>query len=171
MKLNLKAVAKAIVILILLTVLPLVGQRWIPSEFYRALSLQGGFDLADLINRIAVVGVIFAVLVALRGHVKKGSSKHLALSTVWKIFWLFIVFFVLGIGHPETLGLAILGGKAGGAENIVTFDFRLFAILATAIVVLMIARSILQFRETKSSALSRETESKPNAPPELSAPV
>ena len=127
--------------------------------------------MADLLNRIAVVGVIFSILVALRGDVKKGSSRHLALSTVWKIFWLSIVFFVLGLGHPETLGLTVLGGKAGGAENIVTFDFRLFAILATAIVVLMIIRSALQYQETKTKALSHETESNPNAAPWQNLPT
>ena len=159
MKINLKSIAKAIVILVILTILPVIGRQWIPSEFYRAISLQSGFDLTDLLNRIALIGVILSILIVLRGHVKKASAGHLALSTVWKIFWLFIVFFVFGLGHPETLGLAALGGKTEATENTVTFDFRLFAGLATVIVVLMIVRSVMQFQEIRAKAAIQEPKS------------
>jgi hypothetical protein len=150
MRIDVKATAKAILILVFLTALPVIGQQWIPQEFLRAFSTQGGFDVLGLLNRIAVIGVILAVLVLLRGHVEKTSARYLVLSAVWKVFWLFMVFFFLGLGYPETLGLAILGGRGGPAENIVVFDFRLFAVLATVIVALMIVRSIMQFQETKS---------------------
>ena len=156
MKANRKAIAKAVLILIILTVLPVVGRQWIPSELFRALSTQGGFDLVGLLNRVAVVGVVLSVLVLLRGHVDRSSSRYLALSAGWKVFWLVFVFFLLGVGYPETLGLAILGGKTGGNENVVVFDFRLFAFLATVIVVLMIARSIIQFQEAKLGATKTE---------------
>jgi hypothetical protein len=149
MKVNAKSIVKASLILILLTVLPVVGQQFIPSEFLNAFSMQGGFDLVDLLYRIAIIGVVMSVLVLVRGHVEKGTSNYLIISSVWKIFWLFIVFFVLGIGHPETLGQAVLGSKAETVENNVTFDFRLFAGLATAIVALMIVRSIMIFQEAK----------------------
>jgi len=151
---NVKAVLKAVLILVFLTILPVVGRQFIPSEFFKALSVQGGFDLMDLLSRIALVGVALSVLIVLRGHVKKSSPRHLALSAVWKVFWLFMVFFLLGLGHPETLGLAVLGGKAEEGENSVIFDFRLFAALATAIVVLMIVRSVIQFQETNPKAAS-----------------
>ncbi len=157
MKISKKAIAKGFVILTTLTILPIVGRQWIPSELFRALSSQGGFDLIGLLNRIAAVGLALSILVLLRGHVEKASSSYLALSTVWKVFWLIFVFFLLGLGYPETFGLAIMGGKTGSNENIVVFDFRLFAVLATAIVVLMIVRSIMQFKETKLSALDGET--------------
>jgi len=162
MKINIKSVVKAVLILIFVTVLPVMGQQMIPSEFFRSFSMQGGFDLMDLLNRVALVGVIMAVLVVLRGHVEKASAGYLALSAVWKVFWLFMVFFALGLGHPETLGLAVLGGKAEAAENFVTFDFRLFAGFATAIVVLMIVRSVIIFQETKSKVTSQESKSNPN---------
>jgi multisubunit Na+/H+ antiporter MnhB subunit len=118
--------------------------------------VQGGFDLIGLLNRVAVIGIALSFLVLLRGHAEKASLGYLALSTVWKLFWLVFVFFVLGLGYPETLGLAILGGKAGPSENIVVFDFRLFAVLATVIVVLMIARSILQYQEAKLKVITEE---------------
>ncbi|MEM2935822.1 MAG: hypothetical protein QW231_01435 [Candidatus Bathyarchaeia archaeon] len=149
MNVNVKSVVKAVLILVILTVLPVIGQQMIPPEFFRSFTIQGGFDLMDFLNRIALTGVIMAVLVVLRGHVKKASAGYLALSAVWKVFWLFMVFFALGLGHPETLGLAALGGKAEAVENSVTFDFRLFAGLATAIVVLMIVRSVIMFQERK----------------------
>ena len=158
MKINVKAIAKAILIIVFLTVLPVIGRQWIPQEFFRAFSTQGGIDIIGLLNRVAVIGVAIAVLMLLRGHVEKASAGYLALSAVWKVFWLFMVFFVLGFGYPETLGLAIIGGRAGPAENIVVFDFRLFAVLATIIVVLMIARSIIQFQETKSKVTGQEAQ-------------
>lgn len=157
MKTNKKAIAKAAFILIILTILPIVGRQWIPSELFRFLTTQGGFDLFGLLNRIAVVGIILSVLVLLRGHVHKASLKHLALSTVWKVFWLGFFFFLLGLGYPETFGLTIMGGKTGSNENIVVFDFRLFAVLATVIVVLMIIRSIMQFQEAKLGVTNKET--------------
>jgi len=156
MKVNVKTIAKAALILAVLTILPITGRQVLPSEFFRALSMQGGFDLAGLLDRVALIGIAFSVLVLLRGHVEKASSGYLVLSTVWKVFWLVFVFFVLGLGHPETFGLAILAGNAGSIENIVIFDFRLFAILATVIAVLMIVRSILQFQEVKLRATIEE---------------
>jgi hypothetical protein len=171
MKINKKPVAKAILILVFLTVLPVFGQRLIPQEFYTAFSMQGGFDIADLLNRIALIGVTLSILVLLRGHVGKISPKGLALSAVWKIFWLIMVFFLLGLGHPETLGLAVLGGKADGRENTVIFDFRLFAVLATLIVVLMIVRSVVQFQESGREAANQESKSSSDASREQSSSV
>ncbi len=162
MKINTKSIAKAVLVLIFLTVLPAMGRQMIPPEFFRTFSIQGGFDLMDLLNRIALIGVAMSVLVVLRGHVEKASAGYLALSAVWKVFWLFMIFFALGLGHPETLGLAALGGKSEAAENFVIFDFRLFAGLATAIVVLMIVRSVIIFQETKSKVTSQESKSNPN---------
>jgi hypothetical protein len=149
LKVNGKTIVKASLILIVLTILPIIGQQLIPSEFIKAFSMQGGFDIVDLLNRIAVVGVVMFVLVIARGHLNKDSRNYLITASVWKIFWLFIVFFALGIGHPETLGQTVLGGKTETTENIVTFDFRLIAILATVIVVLMITRSVIMFQERK----------------------
>ena len=160
MRINLKAVAKAFVGLFLLTILPIVGRQWIPEEFFRAFSAQGGFDINDLINSVALIGVILSVLILLRGHAEKTSSTYLALSAVWKFFWLGIVFFILGAGHPETLGFLILGGKSGTNENVVVFDFRLFAILATVIVAVMIVRSVLKFQESTSQPKSEEVPAK-----------
>jgi hypothetical protein len=157
MKPNTASIARAIAILVFLTILPIVGRGFIPSEFIRAMTIQSGFDVIDILNRIAAVGIGFAILVALRGHIEKASTRGLALSSVWKVYWLIIVFFLLGLGHPETLGLAVLGGKAEAAENTVVFDFRLFAFLATVIVALMIARSVLQFREDNPKTIKQET--------------
>ncbi len=156
MRINLKAVAKAIAVLILLTILPIVGRQWIPEELFRAFSAQGGFDINGLILSVAVIGVVLSVLILLRGPSEKTSSTYLALSAVWKVFWLGIVFFVLGAGHPETLGLLVLGGKSGANENVVVFDFRLFAFLATVIVIVMIVRSLLQFQENAAKGKSKE---------------
>jgi len=161
MKANVKTIAKASVILIVLTILPIIGQQLIPTEFIRAFAVMGGFDILDLLNRIAIIGVVMSVLVLIRGHLNKESQNYLIVASVWKTFWFFMVFFIIGIGHPETLGQTVLGGKTEAAENIVAFDFRLFAGLATIIVALMIIRSIIMFQETKIKIASPEPKSNP----------
>ena len=113
MKINIKAAVKAVLILVFLTVLPIIGLQWIPAELLGFIQTLSGFNLTDLLNRIAVLGAILSALVLIRGNLEKSSSKYLHISTVWKIYWLVIVFFLLGIGHPETLGLAVLGGRGG----------------------------------------------------------
>jgi len=168
MKLNVKSIAKAVLILVFLTILPLFGQQFIPSEFFRAFSMQG-FDIVGLLNKIALIGLTAAALVILRGHVQKATSSYLALSTAWKFFWLFIVIFALGLGHPETLGLAVLSSTSESAENSVTFDFRLFILLATAVVALMIVRSIIEYRETKPTSTVQEPNVKSDPRQELDA--
>jgi hypothetical protein len=162
MKANVKSIVMASIILIFLTILPIMGQQLIPSEFIRAFAVMGGFGIVDLLNRIAMVGIVMSVLVLVRGHLNKDSRSYLVAASVWKIFWLFMVFFALGIGHPETLGQTVLSGKAEAAENIVTFDFRLFAGLVTVIVALMIARSIIMFQATKIKITSPEPKINPD---------
>ena len=160
MKVNAKAIAKTVLILIFFTMLPLLAQQLVPSEFFNAFTMQG-FDIAGLSNKIALIGLAIAVLVLLRGHADKPSSLYLGLATAWKFLWLFIIFFVLGLGHPETLGLGTIASTIEHVENSVTFDFRLFAGLATAVVALMVAKSIIEFRDTKPPATVQESERKP----------
>lgn len=168
MNLNVKSIVKAVLILVFLTILPLFGQQLIPSEFFRAFSTQG-FDIVGLLNKTALIGLTAAVLVLLRGHVEKTTSSYLALSTAWKFFWLFIVIFALSLGHPETLGLATMSSTSESAENSVTFDFRLFTGLATAVVTLMIARSIVEYRETKPKPTVQDPNVKPDPRQESNA--
>jgi len=150
MKFNFATIVKAIIVLIFLTILPIVGQRYLPSELQRLLTSQSGINIISIINNIAVIGVVLAVFMLVRGHIAKSSSAYLAVASAWKIFLLFIVLFILGAGHPETFGLMEIGGKAEAAENIVTFNFRLFAVLVTIVVLLMIIRNIIQFQEAKA---------------------
>ena len=150
MKFSFGIIAKVIIVLIFLTILPILGQRYLPSELQRLLTSQSGMNIIGIINNIAVIGVVLAVFMLVRGHLAKSSRAYLAVASAWKIFLLFIVLFILGAGHPETFGLMEIGGKADAAENVVTFDFRLFAVLATIAVVLMIIRSILQFQDEKA---------------------
>jgi hypothetical protein len=72
LKVNAKAIAKAVVVLFILTILPFIGLRVLPPEFARALFMQSGFDVLALINRVAVIGVILTILILLRG-----TSKNL----------------------------------------------------------------------------------------------
>ena len=164
MRISVRAVVKAIVILILVTLLPLEGQRYIPPEALRFLSTQSGFGLIDVLNRIAIIGVAFFLLTLMMGHTGKTSTAYLALSTVNKLLWLIVVLFMLGLGYPETGGLAVLGGSGGSASNIVVIDLRLFAGLAALVVVLMIFRSVLKFQEERNTtSMGQEPSSSVNA--------
>jgi len=148
MKVKRKSIIVAVIILIFCTALPLASPMLIPSEFFKAFSMKGGIDIMALLNKVAVIGLAMSVLVLLKGSVEKDSQTGLALSIVSKAFWLMIVLFALGIGKIENFGLAILGG-GNGALNIVIFDLRLIALLATIIVALKIVYSILELQESK----------------------
>lgn len=150
MKMKKKSIAFAVLALIFLTVLPVALQMYIPREFFTAFSIMGGIDLAALLNKVAVIGVVLSIFIILRGAVEKYSETGLALSIAYKVFWLVIVLFALGLGKIENLGVAVLSGSGGGASNVVMFDLRLIALLATAVVALMIAHSVIEQRERKA---------------------
>jgi len=147
MKVNRKSVAFALLALVFLVALPLALEMFIPREFLRAFSTMGGIDLAALMNEVAVMGVMMSAFIILRGSVEKLSRDWLVLSIAYKVFWLMILFFVLGIGSFENLGQAMLGGSSSTATNIVMVDFRLIAFLAMVIVALMVAHSVIEYRE------------------------
>jgi hypothetical protein len=156
MKVNMRAIVTAIVIVVVLTVLPIYGQRWIPAELLKVFTIQMGIDVTSILNSVAVGGAVLASLILLKGHLHKTSAAFLVVASVWKIFWLGVLFFLLGAGHPETLGLLQLGAKGGPATNNVAFDFRFFALLATAVVALMIVRSVLQFQEANKPSIAEQ---------------
>jgi len=162
MKISRKSIVVAILILVFFTALPLASPRLIPSEFFKAFSMMGGIDIMALLNKVAVIGLAMSVLVLLKGSVEKASQAGLALSIISKLFWLVIVLFALGIGKIENFGLATLGG-GNGALNVVIFDLRLIALLATIIVALKVIHSILKFKETKPETIDQEP--KPGSQP------
>jgi len=149
MKNRKRSIMYAVLILVIFTILPLYGQRVIPQEYLRAFSSQG-FDLVDLVNKIAFIGLVMSILILLKGFFEKTSVTYLALSIVSTVFWLLIVFFALGVGKMENLGLTVISSEAGGVSNAIIFDLRLFAYLATVITGLKIVHSILKFRQAKS---------------------
>lgn len=146
MRVKRKTMAIAVLAVAFLAALPLALEVIIPSEFSRASSTMGGIDLAAFLNKVAVIGVTMAAFIVLRGSIEKASRGGLALSIAYKAFWLMIVLFALGLGNIENLGLAVLGGGGGAATNVVTFDLRLIAFLATVILALMAAHSVIEYR-------------------------
>jgi hypothetical protein len=156
MKINVAAVAKAVVILFIVVILPIIILQQLPEEFERFFTTQAGLDIAGLITEVAVFGVISAVFVALRGHAAKNSAAYFGLTIGWQIFLLFVVFFILGGGRLDTFGLFTVGGKSGSAENTVVFDFRLFTIMSIIVDAVVIARLTLQFQEARAQAKSQK---------------
>lgn len=146
-----KSIAVAVLALVFLTALPLALEMNIPNEFFRAFSTMSGINLADLLNKVAVIGVTMSAFILLRGSVEKVSRGGLVLSITYKFFWLMIVLFSLGLGNIENLGLAVMGGSGGTATNVVMFDFRLIALLAALTIALMIAHSVIEYREAEPS--------------------
>jgi len=149
MKIRKKSVAFAVLILVIFTILPLYGQSVIPQEYLIAFSSQG-FNLVDLLSKIAFIGLVMSILILLKGFFEKTSAPYLALSIVSTVFWLLIVFFALGVGKMENLGLTVISSEAGGVLNTLILDLRLFACLAIVITGLKIVHSILKFRQAKS---------------------
>jgi len=164
MKIRKKSVVFAVLTLLIFTVLPLYAQSMIPQEYLRAFSSQG-FNLADLVNKVAFIGLVMSILILLKGFFEKTSDTFLALSIASTVFWLLIVFFALGMGKMENLGLTVISSETGDVSNTVIFDIRLFAYLATIIVGLKIIHSILKFREArlKTAAVQPSQPSLPTA--------
>lgn len=73
MKANVRAIATAIVIVVVFTVLPIYGQRWIPAELQKVFTIQMGIDVTRILNTVAVGGAVLASLILLRGHLKNFS--------------------------------------------------------------------------------------------------
>jgi hypothetical protein len=149
MRLRARSIILAAIALILLTALPMALPMYVPQEFFRAFTMMAGIDLAALLIRIEILGVAVSAFILLNGSINKATMIGLGVSIANKVFWMMVLLFVLGLGYIENLGVAIIGGTSGGASNIVMFDFRLIALLATVIVAMMIAHNIIEFRESK----------------------
>lgn len=149
MRLRARSIILAAIALILLTALPMALPMYVPQEFFRAFTMMAGIDLAALLIRIEILGVAMSAFILLNGTINKATMIGLGVSIAYKVFWMMVLLFVLGLGYIENLGVAVIGGNSGGASNIVMFDFRLIALLATVIVAMMIAHNIIEFRESK----------------------
>ena len=77
MKVNAVAIAKAAVALVFLTILPLFGQQLIPTELFGA--FMQGFEVVGPLNKAALIGLAFSVMIIWRGHTEKPSSIYPAL--------------------------------------------------------------------------------------------
>jgi hypothetical protein len=150
MKISRKSMLLAIFSVIFLIVVPLVTPMLLPSELLNAFSRMGGIDLNGLLNNIALVGVITTILILLNSLFDKSTTIGLVLSIASNVLWLFITVFSLSLGNLETLGLATLSSQSESALNMVTFDLRLFVVLATVIVILRIIHSIFEFQEART---------------------
>ena len=150
MKINRMSMLLAIFSIIFLIVVPLVTPMLLPSELLNAFSRMGGIDLESLLNNIALVGIITTILILLNSLFDKSTTIGLVLSIASNVLWLFITVFSLSLGHLETPGLATLSSQSESALNMVTFDLRLFVVLATVIVILRIILSIFEFQEART---------------------
>lgn len=149
MKINRKSILLAVVSVIFLIVVPLVIPMFLSSELLNAFSRMGGIDLQGLLNNIALVGVITTILILLNSLFDKSKTIGIMLSIASNILWFFITVFSLSLGSLETPGLATLSSQSESALNMVTFDLRLFIILAAVIVVLRVIHSIFEFQEAR----------------------
>jgi hypothetical protein len=150
MKVNGKSIGKAIVVIIFLTIFPLYSLPLLPPEFNNLITMQGGLDFKDLTNRTAILGLVFAILIVLRGSVEKTSIGGLVISSIWKTFFFVVVIFILSIGKVENMGLANVSTQSSSIQNMVVIDLRLFVVLVGGIVLLMIARSVSMYKENQN---------------------
>jgi hypothetical protein len=111
---------------------------------------MSGFDLPGLLTKIEILGMTMSAMILMRSVFEKETAWGFGVSIVYKLYWLVVLFFILGLGSVENLGVAVIGGSTSNTSNIVMFDFRLISFLATIIVSLMIAHSFIEFREKSS---------------------
>jgi len=150
MKINRKSVLLALILSIFLIVVPLAIPILLPSELFSAFSRMGGVDLQGLLTNVALVGVVTVILIVLNSMFEKSTTIGLFLSIISNVLWLFITVFSLSLGNFSTPGLATLSSQSESSLNMVTFDLRLFVILATLIMILRIIHGFFEFQEARS---------------------
>lgn len=150
MRVKIRAVLSAILTFAVFVILPRVLPRLLPPELMAALS-QMGFDLFDLLNETAFIGVALALLAAAKGAVEKASPLHPALTAASSAIWLVFSLMILGLGRIETYGVTEFSFEIDGGLNTVLLDMRLFVYIAVVSVGLKIVHSLLEFLDARAA--------------------
>ena len=150
MRLRKRTIIVSATILVLLTVLPVLGQGRLPEEVYTYLSKTSGIDLRAVLNSIAVIGFVTASTIILGDLFEKNTVIGLVASTTTRIIWFIVIAFTLSLGDFQHLGLATIGSGSGASFNMVVIDLRLFVFLVAVIIAMKIGYSFLEYRENKA---------------------
>jgi hypothetical protein len=145
---RLQSVFSAAVTLLIFTVLPLYAPSQLPPEL-DALISRAGFDLTDLINKIAVIGVALTLLTLVKGFAEKHSPLYLLASIASSTLTLAFTLITLGLGDWENLGVTKVSMGVQGATNTVVLDLSVFVKLAAVTVALEVIHSILEFIDAR----------------------
>jgi hypothetical protein len=150
MRLRKRTIIVSATILVLLTVLPFLGQGRLPEELYTYLSKTSGIDLRVILNETAVTGLVIASIIILGDVFEKNTVPGLVVSTATRVIWFIVIAFTLSLGDLQNLGLASIGSGSGASFNMVVIDLRLFVFLIAVITVMKIGYSVLEYRENKA---------------------
>jgi hypothetical protein len=150
MRLRKRTIIVSAAILVLLTVIPILGQGRLPEELYNYLSKTSGIDLRAVLNEIAVTGLVIAFTIILGDVFEKNTTHGLVASTATRIIWFIVIAFTLSLGDLQHLGLATIGSGNGASFNMVVIDLRLFVFLVAVIIAMKIGYSVLEYRENKA---------------------
>jgi len=147
MRLRIRTVIVAVVILGLFSALPILGQSSIPEEAYMALSTMGGIDLRAVLNKVAVFGLVIAFIVVLGDVFEKYTVAWLAASSVTRVIWVMVIALIPSFGDLQHLGFTTIGSGSGASFNMVEIDLRFFVVMVAIIFALKIGYSVLEYRK------------------------
>jgi len=153
-----KAIVNAIVTLLIFTVFPLILPRYLPKELLVLFS-QSSIDIIALLNEIAILGVVLAVITIILGFFDEASPVNLIVSVFSNIAWLILMIVFLGFGSIERLGLVEISSNVAQATNKLIVDIRFFVYLAIVGTALKVVQSILKFRESRITKKLRAKQS------------
>ncbi len=142
------AVVSAAITLLTFTVLPLYAPSLMPPELELMLS-KSGLDLTGFTNQIAMIGVVTAVLMLMKGFVEASSPIYLVASIASSLVTLALTTITLSLGDWRNMGVNTVSMEVQGVENTVVIDLSLFVYLAALTLALQIVRSILEFAEAR----------------------
>ena len=153
----------AIVTLLIFTVIPLVLPRYMPKELLTIIS-QSSIDIIALLNEIAILGVVLAVITIVLGFFDEASPVNLIVTVLSNVAWLTLMIVFLGFGSIERLGLVEISSNVAQATNKLIVDIRFFVYLAVVGTALKVVQSILIFRESRITKKLRAKQSNIDEP-------
>lgn len=149
---RLRAVAAALITLILFVGVPYLLPSYIPADLAELLA-QSGVDLQEFIDQIMILGAVTAALTLVRGFVGKASALSLAISVALNAASLVFMVALLGVGDLGSLGLTSFTVSIEGATSHIVMDLRAFIYFSVLIVGLRVVEAYLEWRDARIDAM------------------
>jgi len=147
-----RAVAAALITLILFVGVPYVLPSIIPADIAELLA-QSGVDIQEVIKQIMILGAFTAALTLVKGFIGKASRVSLLISVALNVASLVFMVALLGVGDLGSLGLTSFTVTAEGTTSHIVMDLRAFIYFTVIIVGLRVVESYMEWSDARVAAM------------------